>query len=140
MNDVTTEKDIRPEGYKVILIADSHYGTAGSHADLLTKCDEIEEEQPDVVILAGDIVDENTTAEEAAEVFAAFGGIQSKYGNYFIWGNHDRSSESLHTKFSEDYLRKVIDNSGIIILEDEVQPIEDDGGFLFDVAHKITVI
>ena len=124
--DVTTEKDIRPEGYKVILIADSHYGTAGSHADLLTKCDEIEAEQPDVVILAGDIVDENTTAEEAAEVFAAFGGIQSKYGNYFIWGNHDRSSESLHTKFSEEYLRKVIEDSGITILEDAVQPIEDD--------------
>ena len=124
--DVTTEKNIRPEGYKVVLIADSHYGTAGSYAKLLIKCDEIEAAQPDIVILDGDIVDENTTPEEAVEVFTAFGGIQSRYGNYFVWGNHDRSSESLHTKFSEEYLRKVIEDSGITILEDAVQPIEDD--------------
>lgn len=124
--EVQTEKALRPEGYWVVMIADSHYGVAGSYEDLVIKADEISSLSPDAVILCGDIVDETTEPAQVDEIFDAFGGIRTAYGVYFVWGNHDRSSAALHTQFSEEYLRNVIAENGITILEDEVLNINDD--------------
>lgn len=124
--EVQTEKALRPEGYRVVMIADSHYGVAGSYEDLVIKADEISSLSPDAVILCGDIVDETTEPSQVDEIFDAFGGIRTAYGVYFVWGNHDRSSAALHTQFSEEYLRNVIAENGITILEDEVLNINDD--------------
>lgn len=124
--EVQTEKELRPEGYRVVMIADSHYGVAGSYEDLVIKADEISSLSPDAVILCGDIVDETTEPAQVDEIFDAFGGIRTAYGVYFVWGNHDRSSAALHTQFSEEYLRNVIAENGITILEDEVLNINDD--------------
>ncbi|MDO4809925.1 MAG: metallophosphoesterase [Eubacteriales bacterium] len=124
--EVQTEKALRPEGYRVVMIADSHYGVAGSYEDLVIKADEISSLSPDAVILCGDIVDETTEPAQVDEIFDAFGGIRTAYGVYFVWGNHDRSSAALHTQFSEEYLRNVIAENGITILEDEVLNINDD--------------
>ena len=124
--EVQTEKELRPEGYRVVMIADSHYGVAGSYEDLVIKADEISSLSPDAVILCGDIVDETTEPSQVDEIFDAFGGIRTAYGVYFVWGNHDRSSAALHTQFSEEYLRNVIAENGITILEDEVLNINDD--------------
>lgn len=124
--EVQTEKELRPEGYRVVMIADSHYGVAGSYEDLVIKADEISSLSPDAVILCGDIVDETTEPAQVDEIFDAFGGVRTAYGVYFVWGNHDRSSAALHTQFSEEYLRNVIAENGITILEDEVLNINDD--------------
>ena len=124
--EVQTEKALRPEGYRVVMIADSHYGVAGSYEDLVIKADEISSLSPDAVILCGDIVDETTEPSQVDEIFDAFGGIRTAYGVYFVWGNHERSSAALHTQFSEEYLRNVIAENGITILEDEVLNINDD--------------
>ncbi len=124
--EVQTEKALRPEGYRVVMIADSHYGVAGSYEDLVIKADEISSLSPDAVILCGDIVDETTEPAQVDEIFDAFGGIRTAYGVCFVWGNHDRSSAALHTQFSEGYLRNVIAENGITILEDEVLNINDD--------------
>ena len=124
--EVQTEKALRPEGYRVVMIADSHYGVAGSYEDLVIKADEISSLSPDAVILCGDIVDETTEPSQVDEIFDAFGGIRTAYGVHFVWGNHDRSSAALHTQFSEEYLRNVIAENGITILEDEVLNINDD--------------
>lgn len=124
--EVQTEKALRPEGYRVVMIADSHYGVAGSYEDLIIKADEISSLSPDAVILCGDIVDETTEPAQVDEIFDAFGGIRTAYGVYFVWGNHERSSAALHTQFSEEYLRNVIAENGITILEDEVLNINDD--------------
>lgn len=124
--EVQTEKALRPEGYRVVMIADSHYGVAGSYEDLVIKADEISSLSPDAVILCGDIVDETTEPSQVDEIFDAFGGIRTAYGVYFVWGNHDRSSAALHTQFSEEYLRNAIAENGITILEDEVLNINDD--------------
>lgn len=124
--EVQTEKALRPEGYRVVMIADSHYGVAGSYEDLVIKADEISSLSPDAVILCGDIVDETTEPAQVDEIFDAFGDIRTTCGVYFVWGNHDRSSAALHTQFSEEYLRNVIAENGITILEDEVLNINDD--------------
>jgi len=40
--------------------------------------------------LCGDIVEEGTTRESMQEAFQVLGKLESTYGTYFVYGNHDR--------------------------------------------------
>jgi len=123
---VYTEKDIREEGYRVALIADVHFGVSLDEKELREKCDEIGREEPDIVILCGDIVDHSTTREGMYAVFEALGSIDSELGIYYIYGNHDRSMSMLDNAFTEEELREVILSNGITILQDQILPLTDD--------------
>jgi predicted MPP superfamily phosphohydrolase len=118
--EILTEKELRAEGYRVVLIADVHYGVSLDYDDLLEKCAEISATEPDVVVLCGDIVDNSTTAEGMREVFRAFGTIESEFGIYYAYGNHDRSMKMLSNRFGDNELEKTITENGIKILRDEV--------------------
>lgn len=127
---VQTDKAIRTEGYRVALIADVHYGISLDGDQLRDKCEEIEAQRPDMVILCGDIVDDDTTLEQVKEVFAAFGGIKSTFGTFYVHGNHDRPftqvKDSLLSDFTEKDLLVAIESNGITILTDDVYEIADD--------------
>ncbi len=127
---VHTDKAIREEGYRVALIADVHYGMSLDGEQLRGKCDEIEGQKPDMVVLCGDIVDDDTTADEVKEVFAAFGGIESTFGTFYVHGNHDRPfsgvQDSLLSGFTEKDLLVAIESNGITILTDDVYEIAED--------------
>lgn len=127
---VQTDKAIRTEGYRVALIADVHYGISLDGDQLRDKCGEIEEQKPDMVILCGDIVDDDTTPEEVKEVFAAFGNIKSMFGTFYVHGNHDRPftdvKDSLLSDFTEKDLLVAIESQNIKILTDDVYEISDD--------------
>lgn len=58
---VYTDKNIRDKGYRVAMIADLHYGTTMNQEKLYKYCDTITKQNPDMVVLCGDIVDESTT-------------------------------------------------------------------------------
>ncbi len=127
---VHTDKAIREEGYRVVLIADVHYGMSLDGDQLRDKCEEIEEQKPDLVVLCGDIVDDDTTPEEVKEVFAAFGNIKSTFGTFYVHGNHDRPftdvKDSLLSGFTEKDLLVAIESNGITILTDDVYEIAED--------------
>ncbi|MBR2900751.1 MAG: metallophosphoesterase, partial [Clostridia bacterium] len=117
---ISTNKDIRDEGYRVLLIADMHYGVSLDFDELTRKCAEMSEFDPDIVVLCGDIVDNGTSPEEMQALFKALGGIKSKYGIFYVYGNHDRSMRLLESEFGDDDLQKAITDNGIKILRDEV--------------------
>ncbi len=123
---VYTDKDIREEGYRVALIADVHFGVSLDIDELYEKCDEISGKGVDIVVLDGDIVDNSTTTEEMHAVFDAFGGIESKYGVFYTFGNHDRPMRLLDSPFTGEELIRTIEENGITILEDEVYEVTDD--------------
>lgn len=123
---VSTDKDIRQQGYRIALVADVHFGVSLDEEALLQKCDEISQSKPDLVVLCGDIVDNDTTVEEMYRVFAALGTIESKLGIYYVYGNHDRSMSMLASDFSDQELNEVIASNGITVLQDDVVPIADD--------------
>lgn len=127
---VETKKDICGEGYRVALIADVHYGISLNYEQLLEKCTEIEEQKPDIVVLCGDIVDDDTSPEELKEVFKAFGGIDSAFGTFYVHGNHDRPftdvEDSLLSGFTERDLLVAIESNNITILTDDVHKVTDD--------------
>lgn len=119
---VHTEKTMSKENYKIALLADLHFGVSMDLKELQNLADKIEKKQPDIVVLAGDIIDGNTKKSEVAEVFKILGGIHSNYGVYYVYGNHD---DELYENTPEKF-EKIITSSGITILDDSSKVINDD--------------
>ena len=123
--DVTIDKPFSQE-YTAALIADLHYGISLNKEQLQHQADLIEEASPDFVILCGDIVDENTTLEGMKEAFAILGGIKSRYGNYYVYGNHDSGIFRSKPNFTVEQLEQTIENCGITVLKDESATINNE--------------
>ncbi len=123
---IRTEKEIREEGYRVILLADIHYGTIHSKTELKEKCDEISRLNPDAVFLCGDIVDESTTKEKLKEVFGILSLIRSEYGTFYVYGNHDRQNYTTYPSYTKEELETVIEQNGMTILCDERHELNEE--------------
>ena len=123
---VTTEKTLSQESYKILLMADMHYGTTADAEMVSELTERIAQEKPDLVLLGGDMVDENTSHAQMKEVFSILGKIPSRYGIYSIFGNHDKSHYSENPSYTEEELRSTVMENGITILEDEMVSIGDD--------------
>lgn len=123
---VTTDKNIRDEGYRIALVADVHYGVSADKEELQVICNEIGEKNVDIVVLCGDIVDDNTTKEGMKEAFSILSSIKNTSGIYYVYGNHDRQRYSMETNYRETELEDIIEQNGIVVLKDSVVTINDD--------------
>ncbi|MFT4148226.1 MAG: metallophosphoesterase [Micrococcaceae bacterium] len=73
-------------GLKVAVISDTHFGPINRVQWMKTLVDRINEEQPDVVLFAGDIAD--GTPSQRKEEAAQLKNIKAKYRGY-VTGNHE---------------------------------------------------
>lgn len=136
--DVIINKTI-PErtSMKVVLLADTHFGyNAGVlHARELVR--KINKQKPDLVCIAGDIFDNEYDAIRNPEKLEkTLRGINSTYGVYACWGNHDLNEEILAgftfkhkdgdlSDIKDPRMKKFLKDSNIHILEDESVLIND---------------
>lgn len=120
---VYTDKAISDDGYRVVLVADVHYGVSLDKEELMEKCNEISDLKADLIVLCGDIVDSNTTKKEMETVFEVFSKAKSKYGVFYVYGNHDRGHRH-GGHYTDDELKNAIESNGITILEDEVYALD----------------
>lgn len=118
-----TQKDIRSEGYRLVLLSDLHYGVSMNDEQLQKVAHRISGENPDIVVLDGDIVDENTTPVQMESAFKILGTIDSKYGIYYTYGNHDKNNYSTTPNYTVDQLVENIKENDIQILEDDTTVI-----------------
>ena len=116
---VPTQKEIRAEGYDLVLLSDLHYGITLDGEQLQAAADRISAEHADAVILDGDLVDESTTLEEMQEAFRILGNISCTYGVYYVYGNHDQNNYTRTPNYTKEQLADTIRENGITILEDE---------------------
>lgn len=123
---VLTDKEIREEGYTIVFFSDLHYGTTLNSVQLQQAADAIESESPDIVILGGDIVDERTSLAQMQEAFEIIGNIRTRYGIYYVYGNHDKSEYTQRPNYTAAQLADAIAQAGIHILEDETCEINDE--------------
>ena len=123
---ITTQKNIRQEGYRIAFLSDIHYGTVQDKAVLQSCISRINDQEPDIVILGGDIVEEGTTKEEMQELFYYLGCLDAPNGIFFVYGNHDRQRDSDARTYTDQELVAAIEANGITILEDETQLINED--------------
>lgn len=112
--------------YKIVLITDTHYATIQNTNLLKSKVKEINELKPDIVILGGDIVEEGTSKDKMEEVFEILGKLETKYGIYYVYGNHDKQPYSSKRTYTDQELDSAIKNNNIHILKDEIVEINDD--------------
>lgn len=104
---------------RVIFVSDLHFGTAMDAEKLQAVCGELSALDADILILGGDLVDENTTREELQDCFAVLGGVETTHGVYFVYGNHDKSVYTDTPNYTIDELQSAVTDSGIQILRDE---------------------
>lgn len=116
---VPAEKEIREEGYTIVFFSDLHYGTTMNAEQLKQAADSIERENPDMVILGGDIVDERTSLAQMREAFEIMGNIDTRYGIFYVYGNHDKNEYARDPAYTAQELADTIGQAGIRILEDE---------------------
>lgn len=89
--DITIEKDGgKLDSLHVVLIADLHLGYSIGNDHMKQMVDKINALDPDVVLVAGDIFDnEYEAVKDPDQVAKTLSRIKSKYGVYATYGNHD---------------------------------------------------
>ncbi len=75
---------------KAVLVADLHMGYAIGVDHITNMVEKINEQDADIVIIAGDIFDNSYDGMDDPEgIKAQLKSIKSKYGVYAVYGNHD---------------------------------------------------
>lgn len=133
--DITVNKDGgRLECLNVVLAADLHLGYNIGTAHMMRMVDKINEQNADLVVIAGDIFDNEYEAlDDPAELIAILQKIQSKYGVYACYGNHDVEEKILagftfggnNKKESSIQMDEFLEKAGIHLLQDEAVLIDD---------------
>lgn len=87
---VTVGKTIeKHDSLKIVAISDLHLGYNIGADELTQWIDSINKEKPDIVIIAGDIVDSSVRPLDAHNIASCFKQIKSTYGVYSCLGNHE---------------------------------------------------
>ena len=122
---LTTEKELGRETLRVVEIADSHLGITLDGRGFARLAERIQETQPDLVVVVGDFVDDDTDREDMLEACRALGGLDTTFGVYFAFGNHDRGYYD-YRGFTAEELCAALAENGVTILEDASIPLGDD--------------
>lgn len=74
---------------KMVLFNDVHLGENYSLDDFQKIVNKINEQNPDIIIFAGDLIDDNKTFTEEEGTTKLLAELTANYGKYAVFGNHD---------------------------------------------------
>ena len=133
--DISIDKKAgKLDSLNVVLIADLHLGYNIGCRQMENMVEKINAQKPDLIVVAGDIFDNEYEAlddpEKLAEILR---GIRSKYGVYACYGNHDIQEKILagftfgskEKKESIPEMDEFLEKAGITLLRDEYVLIDD---------------
>lgn len=109
----TIETDRLVGPIRLVLITDLHSCYYGKEQNSLIRA--VEEQNPDVVLLGGDIFDDNFSYANAETTIKY---LTEKYPCYYVTGNHEYWSEDISA------ILDIVDSYGITILEGDCDTIE----------------
>jgi uncharacterized protein len=104
---------------KVVMASDVHLGSIIDSKRLSIMVDRINELEPDIVLLTGDIIDSKLEPFTKQQMGENFRRLKTRYGVYASLGNH----EAIGVKIEE--VVKQFEDAGITVLRDEAVLIED---------------
>jgi predicted MPP superfamily phosphohydrolase len=102
---------------KIVMAADLHLGQLTQKEFLAQFTQKVNAQNPDIVLLPGDMVEGHRDDGETTQFAQYFRKIKSKYGIYASPGNHESHNMGNKLKFFED--------AGINLLEDSVVTIDN---------------
>lgn len=123
------------DSLNVVLIADLHLGYNIGTPQMKQMVKKINRQNPDLVVIAGDIFDNEYDALDNPEkLISTLKGIKSKYGVYACYGNHDIDEKILagftfsqkgKKKMSDLRMDEFLEKAGIRLLSDEYVLIDN---------------
>ena len=116
---VYTTKDIGTDKFRIVQISDSHIGTTMDGKEFGKYIEDINKLKPDIVVITGDFVDDNTSYEYMVDASSSLGRLKAKYGVYFIYGNHDKGYFN-NRGYNDKALKEELNKNNIIVLEDDL--------------------
>ncbi len=134
--EVTINKKVENiKNLKIALVADLHMGYNIGTRHIKRMVEKINKENPDVVVIAGDIFDNEYEAlDNPKAIVKTLKQLESKYGVYATYGNHDISEKILagftfskkgEKKESDIRMDELLEDANITLLRDEGVEIED---------------
>lgn len=134
--EISVNKDcINLSDLNIVLAADLHLGYNIGCEQMEQMVQKINAENPDIVIIAGDIFDNEYEAlDDPDRLISILSSIESKYGVYGVFGNHDVSEKIIGGftfdyknpgKAADDKMRAFLEASNIQIFMDEYILIDD---------------
>ncbi|MBS5883295.1 MAG: metallophosphoesterase [Clostridium sp.] len=117
--DIDIDKQALKEPINVVMVSDIHLGNIIKNKRLSNMVKEINDLNPDIVIIAGDIIDSDIKPFLANNMGIEFSKIKSTYGTYAVLGNHD-----LMTK-AEKQIVNILEENSVKVLRDESILIND---------------
>ena len=110
---------------RLVQIADSHIGTTFDARGFLGHLETINALQPDLVVVTGDFVDDDTARADMLAACDALGTLDAPV--FFVFGNHDKGYYSEASRgWTGEELRAALQKNGVTVLEDRSVDLGDD--------------
>ncbi|MBR1743151.1 MAG: metallophosphoesterase [Lachnospiraceae bacterium] len=119
---VESNKDLGMERLRIVQISDSHLGCTFDGDGFAEYMKRVQKTKPDLVVVTGDFVDDDSKRAEMIKACKALGDLETTYGVYFVYGNHDRGYFNTRD-FSADELDTELEKNNVMILKDEMVEI-----------------
>lgn len=115
---IDTNKNIGFNTFRIVQISDTHIGSLFSEKEFEKYMSKINNLNPDLIVITGDFIDDDTSYNDMVDSCIALGKLKSKYGVYFSYGNHDKGYFNRRSYKYTD-LEKNLGKNNVIILEDK---------------------
>lgn len=122
--DFETAKELEAPLH-IVQISDSHVGATFHKEEFAEYMQQINAMNPDVVVITGDFVDDDTTKEDMLGCCEALSTLKTKYGVYFCYGNHDRGYYASKRGYSGEDLERELVKNGVVVLIDEAVLVDN---------------
>lgn len=104
---------------RIALISDVHMGLTFDESRLQDQMDRLRAEKPDLLIIAGDLVDDRTSPAQMQAACAIVGSLPAAYGTFFAYGNHDLANHGPKPPYTKAELDQALTDHGVCILDDQ---------------------
>ncbi len=115
------KKDSQLDNLNLVYISDGHIGTSVNRENIDDLIKEIEDLNPEILILGGDFLDEGTTEKDRLVVLEKISKIETRYGIFAVEGNHEYKSGNTNINDQMSYYTR----QGIKVLQDQVYKVDD---------------
>jgi predicted MPP superfamily phosphohydrolase len=112
--DIKTDKEFAGKSnFKVVGLSDLHLGLGTDRNKLAKTIDLVNKENPDLVIIAGDLIDNNVNPVRERQMYNELNRLKSEYGIFMVPGNHEYISDI-------DKCIEFLELTGITLLRDSI--------------------
>lgn len=102
---ITTKAPETTSRFRIIFFTDTHFGTLYSSDNVAKIVEEINRQNPDIVLFGGDLFDNYARDRSSLDlelIQTQFRNIKAAYGKYAVFGNHDYGGGA--SRIYEDFM------------------------------------